>query len=264
MTGHEALTEHAPAVADAFERLVGVRPLGVHDETLEAPAVSRFADQFGVDVSGVDARMRDDLALAAGNYQFDVVQMVWIADMAPRLRAALDALFGESQWPEAQRRYPVSNVWGIIEDFMVVVARGRALDPTLTELVRLRGARQHQCRLCASRRSVEAVKAGAGDGEFAAVDDYAASDLPEATKAALALVDAIIWTPTAIPESVVAGVRRDLTDAQAVEVVLDVVRNAANKIAVALAADAPQVSEGVQMFSTDLDGNLTVVAPDGH
>jgi alkylhydroperoxidase family enzyme len=131
-------------------------------------------------------------------------------------------------------------------------------------LVRLRGARQHQCRLCASRRSVDAIQAGAGDGEFAAVDDYAASDLPEATKAALALVDAIIWTPTAIPESVVADVRNHLSDAQAVEVVLDVIRNAANKIAVALAADAPQVSEGVQLFTTDLDGNLTVVAPDVH
>ena len=49
---------------------------------------------------------------------------------------------------------------------------------------------------------------GPSDAEFAAVDDYATSDLPEATKAALALVDAMIWTPTAIPEDVVADVRR--------------------------------------------------------
>ena len=124
------------------------------------------------------------------------------------------------------------------------MARHRALDATLTELVRLRGARQHDCRLCSSRRSVAAIDEGAGDAEFAAVDDYATSDLPEATKAALALVDAMIWTPTAIPDAVVADVRRHLTDAQAVEVVLDVARNAANKIAVALRADAPEVDRG--------------------
>ena len=70
----------------------------------------------------------------------------------------------------------------------------------------------------------------------------------------------MIWTPTAIPDDVVADVRRHLTDAEAVEVVLDVVRNAANKIAVALRADAPEVTEGVQLFTTDADGTLTVVA----
>ena len=62
--------------------------------------------------------MRDDFALATGKHQFDVVQMVWIADVAPRVRAALDALFGPSEWPEQSRRYPVTSVWEAIEDFM--------------------------------------------------------------------------------------------------------------------------------------------------
>ena len=69
----------------------------------------------------------------------------------------------------------------------------------------------------------------------------------------------MIWTPAAIPDEVADDVRRHLTDAQAVEVVLDVARNAANKIAVALRADAPEVTEGVQLFTTDFDGVLIVV-----
>jgi AhpD family alkylhydroperoxidase len=227
---------------------------------LESPAVARFAEQFGVDVSVIDDGMRDDLALATGKHQFDVVQMVWISDVAPRVRAALDALFGASEWPEPARRYPVASVWATIEEFMVSVAQHRALDARLTELVRLRGARQHDCRLCASRRSQEAIAAGADDAEFAAVDDHATSDLPESAKAALALVDAMIWTPTAIPDDVVARAREHLSDAEAVEVVLDVARNAANKIAVALRADQPEVAEGVQLFTTDIDGTLTVVS----
>jgi len=258
-SGSAALRSIAPDVDAAFARLQEVRPSGVHDEVLESPAVARFAEQFRVDVSVIDDGMRDDFALATGRHQFDVVQMVWISDVAPRVRAALDALFGESTWPEQPRRYPVSSVWESVEHFMVSVAQHRALDPTLTELVRLRGARQHDCRLCSSRRSQDAIDAGAGDGEFEAVDHYETSDLPDATKAALALVDAIIWTPEAIPEDAVARVREHLTDAQAVEVVLDVARNAANKIAVALRADAPEVTEGVQLFTTDSDGTLTVV-----
>lgn len=258
-SGSAALRSVAPDVERAFAKLQEVRPGGVHDEVLESPAVARFAEQFGVDVSVIDDGMRDDFALATGKHQFDVVQMVWIADVAPRVRSALDALFGPSEWPDAARRYPVGSVWEVIDELMVTVAQHRALDPSLTELVRLRGARQHDCRLCSSRRSVEAIQAGADDAEFEAVDHYATSDLPDATKAALALVDAMIWTPSAIPDEVVAEVRTHLTDAQAVEVVLDVARNAANKIAVALRADAPEVSEGVQLFTTDSDGTLTVV-----
>ncbi len=257
-SGSAALRFVAPDVEAAFAKLQEVRPGGVHDEVLESPAVARFAEQFGTDVSVIDDGMRDDFSLATGKHQFDVVQMVWISDMAPRVRSALDALFGPSEWPEPARRYPVTSVWDSIEELMVSVAQHRALDPTLTELVRLRGARQHDCRLCSSRRSQDAIDDGAGDAEFAAVDDYAASDLPEATKAALALTDAMIWTPTAIPQNVVDDVRKHLSDAEAVEVVLDVARNAANKIAVALRADQPEVSEGVQLFTTDADGTLTV------
>ena len=40
---------------------------------------------------------------------------------------------------------------------------------------------------------------------------------------------------------------------------LDVARNAANKIAVALGADAAAVTEGVELFVTDADGTLSVV-----
>ena len=37
------------------------------------------------------------------------------------------------------------------------------------------------------------------------------------------------------------------------------IRNAANKIAVALRADAPEVTDGVQLFTTAPDGTLTTL-----
>lgn len=256
--GSAALTEHAPAVALSFATLVGVRPSGVFDELLAAPAVSAFADQFRVDVSRIDEPLRADFATATGDRQFAVAQMVWIADAAPRFRSALDALFGPSEWPD-QRRYPIADLWAVIENFMASVARLRAVDPTTTELVRLRAARQHQCRICASRRAVDALEAGANDATFLALDDYAHSDLPAHTKSALSLTDAMIWTPEDIPAEAVESVRVELTPGQAVEVVADVIRNATNKIAVALGSDVPEVTDGIQLFRTDADGVLTTV-----
>jgi alkylhydroperoxidase family enzyme len=256
--GSAALATYAPAVSLSYATLVGVRPVGVFDELLAEPAVAAFADQFRLDVTRIDEPMRGAFSEVTGRHQVAVAQMVWIGDVGHRLRSALDTLFGPSAWPEA-RRYPVTDVWSTIENFMASVARLSALDPTLTELVRLRGARLHDCRLCSSRRSVEALEAGAVDATFEAVDHHATSDLPPASKAALALVDAIIRTPDALPEEVVAEVRAELSPTEAVEVVLDVARNAANKIAVALGADTPEVTEGVQLFRTDADGVLTTV-----
>ncbi len=188
-----------------------------------------------------------------------MTQVVWLSDVMPRLREALDALFGDSRWGGQPPR-EVPDTWPIIEGFMQAVARLDALDAVLTELVRLRGARQHDCRVCRSRRSVAAIEQGADEELFAAVDTHPTSDLPARSRAALALVDAMIWTPGAIPAEVVAAAHAHLSPPQAVEVVLDVIRNAANKIAVALGADAPEVTDGVQLFTTGPDGTLATLS----
>ena len=47
-----------------------------------------------------------------------------------------------------------------------------------------------------------------------------------------------------------------MTPAEITEVVLDVVRNAANKIAVALGGDAPVVTEGVEFYDIDATGDV--------
>ena len=47
----------------------------------------------------------------------------------------------------------------------------------------------------------------------------------------------------------------------AVELVFDVVRNAANRIAVALGADEAHVADGVEYFAVEADGALTYGLP---
>ena len=53
---------------------------------------------------------------------------------------------------------------------------------------------------------------------------------------------------------VAAGVRAHFSDAEAIEITLDVMRNGINKIAVALGGDAPRVSEGTERYLLGADG----------
>ncbi|WP_243060580.1 carboxymuconolactone decarboxylase family protein [Nocardioides sp. SR21] len=223
------------------------------DVDLSDPRVVAFAEQFAADVSVIDDQMRSAFLEAIGPAAFEAVQAIYVDDFWPRVSAVLGV---EPRTAES------GQLWPALEEFMREVARLDALDPVTTELVRLRGARQHDCRVCRSRRSIAAIEHGADEATFDAVDRYADSDLPDAAKAALALTDAIIWTPYAVPADVLAAARAHLTEDQLAEVVLDVTRNAANKIAVALGADAATVSDGVELFRTDENGNLTVVTAD--
>jgi len=251
MTGRYALESAAPSVIAIFDNLAAVpAPDLGHD------AVAEFAAQLALDVASMDDVQRAAFFAAVGDQAFAVVQRIYVHDFVPRVRRVLDEVFGASDWSVAAAEPP--DTWALLEQFMVAVARLRNLDPTTTELVRLRGARLHDCAVCKSRRSQDAIDAGATSSEFTAVDSWQTSDLPAPAKAALGLTDALVLgTPAP------GDVRELLSDAQVVEVVLDVMRNAANKIAVALGADAATVTEGVELFTTDLDGNLEVVGSAG-
>lgn len=252
------MLELVPDAAAAWSAVRAGIPAAGHDAA-DDPVVQRWIEQFGADVAGIDAAERAAVAAVAGDGLFDLVLTTWATDMAARVDAALEQLTGdEPAWPHADP----SPLWPAIDAFLPVVARLDALDPVTTELVRLRGARANACRLCCSRRSVDAVAAGADESTFDAVDRYEASDLPEGQKVALRLVDAMLWTPAAWPAGLAEDVRRLHRRAAVVELVLDVARNGANRIAVAMGADAAAVTEGVEWFATLADGSLAYGLPD--
>ena len=71
----------------------------------------------------------------------------------------------------------------------------------------------------------------------------------------------MIWQPAAYPDGLVEQVRATFSPEETVEMVLDLVRNAANKVAVALQADQPLVPVGVEYFSVERDGTLAYGLP---
>ncbi|HVS69364.1 MAG TPA: carboxymuconolactone decarboxylase family protein, partial [Mycobacteriales bacterium] len=135
------------------------------------------------------------------------------------------------------------------------------LDPLTTEIVRLRVARHHNCRLCKSLRTRAAIEAGGGEATYDKIDAFAASDLDERQKTALRLTEAIIIRPDALDEHLVRKAHEHFSAAQLVELVLDVMRNSANKVAVAFGADAPNVTEGLQLYDIGADGDMVMGEP---
>ena len=222
--------------------------------------VAEFGEQFSVDVSAITGEQRSRLWKQLGDKTFSLVVQMYIADFVPRVRAGLEALgVGEQylRWTQG----PIS--WDhttepsdlVFNDFLPAVARMRALDPVTSELVRLRGAAQHNCRLCKSLREGTALDAGGSETLYSDIERYETSKLlDERAKAALRYADALIWTPAHLVADVAAEVRARFSEAEAVELTFDVMRNASNKVAVSLGADAARVEYDTERYLLDADG----------
>ncbi|WP_375372727.1 MULTISPECIES: carboxymuconolactone decarboxylase family protein [unclassified Mycolicibacterium] len=246
------LAEINAAVREVCASTLGLPPLPAETPGGAVdPMVTEFAEQFSIDVTGISAAQRAAFTDLLGPFAFTVSTLIYVADFVPRMRAGLSALGVE--WPAG----PV--VWDhdtnpadyVLDSFVPAVGRMRELDPVTSEIVRLRGARQHNCRLCKSLREATALEAGATESDYDEIDDFENSGLSDRHKAALRYVDALIWTPAQVSGD---ELRQYFSLDEAVELTLDVMRNACNKVAVALGADAARVDEGTEQYRLGADG----------
>ena len=217
-----------------------------------APAVPKsdaavIAGQMVVDVASMTTDVRAAGLTELGAVAPAFVLAVWTEDMMIRSNAAWHEMFGEEWWPISASSE--TNPWVVHERFLLEVAKLRALDPVTSELVRLRGARAHDCRLCQSRRNATAIDLAGGCDLF---DDRDPSGISDAQALTLRVVDAFVWQPIEWPPGLGDQVVDALGPVAATELILDIVRNAANKIAVAFGADEPQVETGVEYYDIDV------------
>jgi alkylhydroperoxidase family enzyme len=223
-------------------------------------AVADFAEQFSIDVSMIGDEQRKRLWSALGDNTFGVVVQMYVADFVPRVRAGLEALgVGQRYLGWADGRivwdHTTDSSDAVFNGFLPSVARLRDLDALTSEVVRLRGATQHNCRLCKSLRETTALDAGGSETLYGDIEHFETSEaLTDRQKAALRYADALIWSPSRIGRGVADGIRAHFSDDEAVELTFDVMRNASNKIAVALGGDAPRVQNGTEQYLLDVDG----------
>ena len=237
----------------------------------EEREVLGLTEQFVIDVAGVDDQLRDRVRSVLGpSSVLDVVVALFVLDYGRRVTMVLDRLFpgdpplGSGSVPDAPAADPGSITGMALLDGFDQLSRSVALldaiDPVTTELVRLRGARQHNCRLCQSTRSVRALDSGADDALLDCTEHYETSGLAESQKVALRLTDAVITGPGGIGPSLQDQVHRWFKPAQVVELVMDVMRNSGQKVAVALAADDPHVTSGIERFEITAEGVVVYLA----
>jgi hypothetical protein len=259
LCGLEAdMTAALPAdVLDLARRRIAMT-LGVEPwaPPTEPDPVVDITEQFVVDVTGVDiaplgARLGADLV--------PFVKSLWVLDLGLRSDLVLSRLFDTAIPPRkghAPSPEPLS-----FDPFLRSVALLDGLDPLTTELVRLRVARHHNCRLCKSLRTRAALQTGGDESVYEKIDNFAASDLNDRQKTALQVTEALIIRPDSLDDSLVARANDHFAPAELVELVLDVMRNSANKVAVAFGADAPNVSEGLQLYDIGPDGDMVMGEP---
>jgi alkylhydroperoxidase family enzyme len=219
--------------------------------------VADFAEQFSIDVSMVTDAQRAALTMMLGRGAIGAVMQMYVADFLPRVAAGMTALGLTVDWVPTDAQWDsgtdASDV--VFNHLLPGIARLRSLDPVTTEVVRLRGASAHNCRLCKSLRDSTALDAGGSEGLYDEIERYEDSGLlTDSHRAALRYVDALVWSPARISSEIAGGVRKHFTADQSRELTLDVMRNASNKIAVALKADTPRVEQGTERYHIDTDG----------
>ncbi|MBX9920672.1 MAG: carboxymuconolactone decarboxylase family protein [Mycolicibacterium frederiksbergense] len=251
----DGLTRENMLLRTVCAQAVRLAPLPFEAVTASSPAdpvLAESAEQFSVDVAGVSAEQRAALVSAYGAEVLGVAALMYVADFVPRVRAGLSALGMTFPDPDGwdHATHPAD---ALLNRFTSAVGAMRGLDPLTTEIIRLRGATQHNCRLCKSLRETTALDAGGTESLYDDIGAYRESEqLTPAHKAALRYVDALIWTPSSVDDAA-AGVLEHFSAEQALEITLDVMRNGTNKIAVAL-GDTPRVADGVEHYLLGVDG----------
>ncbi len=154
----------------------------------------------------------------------------------------------------------------LLASYQDAVVRSSLLDAITTELIRLRCARQHDCRICQTLRLSAAAADGLDDEMSSEIDFYETSSLSERHKVALRIVDAFIWRPSDISELLVSQAREHYSRDQIAEILVDITKWSTQKIHVCLGTDGadqlPLNERGVSYFSFDADGKVAAITAD--
>ena len=228
-----------------------------------------LAEQFAIDVTGVAAGPLAPAASTFGASILPLVQGLFLIDLGQRCALALGALFDLSlssdDWatPRAGLEVPADPM-AAVGELLRRTALLHSVDPVTREMVRLRGAHHHECRRCQSVRSVAAIEAGADETLLAVSRPGFDAEASPRVRAALALTDAVLRGTVSLVPSLLDELHARFTDEQLVELVCYLMRNSANKIAVAFAADGALVEDGFEYQAIDELGETLTVAHPGH
>jgi alkylhydroperoxidase family enzyme len=233
-----------------------------------------FAEQFVIDVGGTTEEMRGGLAVRFGtDGARALVTAIYVVEFTQRLqliaaRLLDDAFAAAPADSSAAAGFVAADFVAadappaeLLDAYQAAVVRGSTLDPVTTELVRLRCARTHHCRICQTLRLADSRAAGVDEDMTAKVDFYERSDLPERAKVALRVTDAFITQPSLLSVVAAGQARAAFGPGELASLCLDITKWSTQKIKVALGTDGADRlvtdADGVALFGFDSGGQAT-------
>jgi AhpD family alkylhydroperoxidase len=227
--------------------------------------VLAFTEQFLIDVGGTDTTARAGLIEHFGaDGARELVSAIYVVEFTQRLQLIAARVLDDDAWtPSPVSPPPVGDASSadLLTAYQAAVVRGSTLDPMTTELVRLRCARTHRCRICQTLRLADARAAGVDEEITAQIDFYERSDLPDRAKVALRVTDAFIIRPDLLSDTVAEQARMSFEPAQLASLCLGITKWSTQKIHVALGTDGADGLEtdddGVALLSFDETGRPT-------
>jgi AhpD family alkylhydroperoxidase len=224
-----------------------------------------FTEQFLMDVGGTDATARAGLIEHFGaDGARELVSAIYVVEFTQRLQLiAGRVLDDDASSPALVSPPPVGDASpaDLLKEYQAAVMRGNTLDPMTTELIRLRCARTHRCRICQTLRLADARAAGVDEEITAQIDFYERSDLPDRAKVALRVTDAFIIRPDLLSDTVAEQARMSFEPAELASLCLGITKWSTQKIHVALDTDGADGLEtdddGVALLSFDETGRPT-------
>jgi AhpD family alkylhydroperoxidase len=211
-----------------------------------------FTEQFLMDVGGTDATARAGLIAHFGpDGARELVSAIYVVEFTQRLQLIAARVLDDDAWSPALVGPPPAgdaSPGGLLRAYQAAVMRGNTLDPMTTELIRLRCARTHQCRICQTLRLADARAAGVDEEITAKIDFYERSDLPDRAKVALRVTDAFITRPDLLSDTVAEQARTSFEPGELASLCLGITKWSTQKIHVALGTD------GADGLETDDDG----------
>ena len=224
-----------------------------------------FAEQFLIDVGGTTEDARAELIQNFGaDGARGVVSAIYVVEFTQRLQMIAARLLDDDAPASPATGSPAFGDMtpaGLLTAYQEAVVRSSELDAMTTELVRLRCARTHRCRICQTLRLADARAAGVDEAITAQIDFYEHSDLPDRAKVALRVTDSFITQPDILSGAVAEQARASFAPAELASLCLDITKWSTQKIHVALGTDGADGletdDEGVAVFGFDETGRAT-------
>ena len=123
-----------------------------------------------------------------------------------------------------------------MDAFAAAAMRSQTVDPYITEVVRQRCARYHDCRTCGSLRM---PAAGLDEASIEKIARGEGGELGDRARAALRIADSMIVDPSSISPELYEELHPWLGDEQVAELAVDVVKWSKQKLLVALRLEVP-------------------------